>query len=364
MNIIKVPPEFPKYPIPCNPVAPVPAGGNIKFGISVGAALVTSLPTRSSSGLYDGGIDSNAGMLIGLSAFYDVARFGTGSTPFSYSVLSFGVVTDFIGRASFDWTGRCGTARCIGDGYLNEFNIIFEGKLTTPVAPLTTAHVYAGVSGALLMPTGQPTGPFGPSFEGTDTALAWRVGVGMDYQVAQNTWTGLKVGFRRTGSTEFATTLPGERFRIGSKQEVIFAFNLSTSLPFSVGACSATLCREQRFNTPCAVPVAAGDSGGAAPAAACPARSGRPMASISARAWAFAAAATPTWLSGTVGIGVVSAHRRRLGVGSRGRSRRRLIGRGLARAWSGRRDRFGWLDRWDRRLRHQRGVRLGRRCFC
>ena len=236
MNIIKVPPEFPKYPIPCNPVAPVPAGGNIKFGISVGAALVTSLPTRSSSGFYDGGIDSNAGMLIGLSAFYDVARFGTGSTPFSYSVLSFGVVTDFIGRAPLDWTGRCGTARCIGDGYLNEFNIIFEGKLTTPVAPLTTAHVYAGVGGALLMPTGQPTGPFGPSFEGTDTALAWRVGVGMDYQVAQNTWTGFKVGFQHTGSTEFATTLPGERFRIGSKQEVIFAFNLSTSLPFSVGS--------------------------------------------------------------------------------------------------------------------------------
>ena len=79
-------------------------------------------------------------------------------------MLSFGVVTDFIGRAPLDWTGRCGTARCIGDGYLNEFNIIFEGKLTTPVAPLTTAHVYAGVGGALLMPTGQPTGPFGPSF--------------------------------------------------------------------------------------------------------------------------------------------------------------------------------------------------------
>ena len=54
----------------------------------------------------------------------------------------------------------------------------------------------------------------------------------MDYQVAQNTWTGFKVGFQHTGSTEFATTLPGERFRIGSKQEVIFAFNLSTSLPF------------------------------------------------------------------------------------------------------------------------------------
>ena len=129
-----------------------------------------------------------------------------------------------------------GTARCIGDGYLNEFNIIFEGKLTTPVAPLTTAHVYAGVGGALLMPTGQPTGPFGPSFEGTDTALAWRVGVGMDYQVAQNTWTGFKVGFQHTGSTEFATTLPGERFRIGSKQEVIFAFKSFDQ--------SALLCRE------------------------------------------------------------------------------------------------------------------------
>ena len=69
LNIIKVPPEFPKYPIPCNPVAPVPAGGNIKFGISVGAALVTSLPTRSSSEFYDGGIDSNAGMLIGRRRF-------------------------------------------------------------------------------------------------------------------------------------------------------------------------------------------------------------------------------------------------------------------------------------------------------
>ena len=47
---------------------------------------------------------------------------------------------------------------------------------------------------------------------------------------------GIQGGLQHTGSTEFATNLPGERFRIGSKQEVIFAFNLSNSLPFSVGS--------------------------------------------------------------------------------------------------------------------------------
>jgi hypothetical protein len=223
----------------CPPPQAAPSGGGGRyryvfassqthFGVFVGGAMVTGLPTTSSSGFFDGNLDHGAASLgAGGSAFVDLAKFGTSPGAFGTYTLSGGVVVDYFGGTSLQYHGECGGLACMGTGHLSELNAIAELKLTTPISPRYTINGYLGVGSATVWPTGQPTGAGGPNFLGSATAAAFRVGCGFDQQLAPNLSAGFKVGFQHTGSTEYDTTLPGERFRIDSKNEVIFGATLT-----------------------------------------------------------------------------------------------------------------------------------------
>jgi hypothetical protein len=78
-----------------------------------------------------------------------------------------------------------------------------------------------------LWPSGTPTGAGGPSFRGSATTPAFRVGWGIDHQFNSNWSAGVKAGFQFTGSTEYDTSLAGERFYVSRKNEAIFGTTLT-----------------------------------------------------------------------------------------------------------------------------------------
>jgi hypothetical protein len=198
------------------------------FGFTLGGATLASIPTTSSSGFYAGRTDSSPAYMVGASAFYDLATFGNAPGPFGKFVLSGGVVTDYIGGGALAWHGSCGGFPCDGSGSIAQWNVIGEAKLTTPLSSWrSTANVYVGAGISTLWPTGMPTGPFGPQFQGSATAPAIRVGLGYDYQFSRNWAVGGKVGFQHTYATEYDTTLRGERFRLNYKDEMIFGLTMT-----------------------------------------------------------------------------------------------------------------------------------------
>jgi len=217
--------------VPCPPTqtAGLYLGGQTYFGLFLGATAITSLPTSSTSGFYTGGNPNGTpvGFAFGGSVFRDFATFGNAPGPFGSFVLSGGMVIDYINRAPLTWSGTCGGAACTGTGNMNEFNYIAELKLTTPVSPGNTVNGYIGAGGATFWPSGTPTGIGGPSFQGSATAPAARIGFGFDHQINQNWSAGAKVGVQFTGSTEYGTSLTGERFHISRKNEVIFGTTLT-----------------------------------------------------------------------------------------------------------------------------------------
>ena len=95
--------------------------------------------------------------------------------------------------------------------------------MTPPLGNGNSINGYIGAGAATLW----PTGPGGPAFPGSSTAPAVRVGWGIDHQFTPN-WSGeFKIGVQFTGSTEFDTTLTGERFRLDHKTEGIFGLNVT-----------------------------------------------------------------------------------------------------------------------------------------
>ena len=207
-----------------------PADHRIAIGLSFGGAALVRLPTNSSSGFYTGDLDQGAlGLLIGISAFTDVARFGNAPGPFGTGIVSLGIVVDDIIGTALQWKGLCGGAPCDGSGHLNELNVIGEIKLTTPISTTDSANVYVGGGLATLWPTGTPTGAGGPSFVGHASAPAVRVGFGFDRRYSDTFAAGFKVGAQHTFATEFDTTLVGERFRFSGKTEILFAVTLTFS---------------------------------------------------------------------------------------------------------------------------------------
>jgi hypothetical protein len=218
----------------CAPPQAMPSGGGGRwryslasnethFGVFVGGALLTGLPTSSSSGFFTGSLDNDpVAWGVGGSAFIDVARFGSSPGPFGSAVIGAGLVVDYFGGASLQYHGGCGGFGCVGTGGLNELNYIAELKATTPLSPGNTLNVYVGAGGSTLWPTGQPTGAGGPNFFGSATAPAFRVGWGVDHRLDANWSAGVKIGFQHTGSTEYDTTLAGERFHIDHKNEMLF----------------------------------------------------------------------------------------------------------------------------------------------
>jgi hypothetical protein len=206
--------------------------GRVSLGLTVGGGVIAGLPTDSSSGFYSGNLDSAAvGFLVGGQGFVDVAQFGQSPRPFESSVLSIGLIADYVGSASLTWNGRCGGVPCDGAGHLNELNVLAAAKLTTPISASDTANAYVGVGIAAMWPTGTPTGPGGPAFVGSDVAPAVRIGVGFDHRLNDALSIGLTGGVQFTGATEYDTTLAGERFRLNSKTEGIFGVTLTYSPP-------------------------------------------------------------------------------------------------------------------------------------
>jgi hypothetical protein len=202
--------------------------GTTHFGVSVGGAFVPNLPTGSSSGFYAGGLETTAfGGMIGGSAFVDMARFGTSTGWFGSSVLSAGVVIDYIGGAQINWHGTCGSSLCDGNGSLGELNVIGEIKATTPIMPGYTGNVYAGAGFSTVWPKGTPTGAGGPAFTGSGTAPAIRVGWGFDHQVTDSVSIGAKFGYQHVFSNEFSTTLPDEHFQLKSEDKFIAAMTMT-----------------------------------------------------------------------------------------------------------------------------------------
>jgi hypothetical protein len=199
--------------------------GRVSLGLIIGGAGIVSLPTDSTSGFYSGKLDGGAiRYLIGGQGLVDVARFGN-------SILSVGVAADHVSGASLQWTGLCGGLPCFGSGNLRELNVIGELKLTTPISPSDSVNVYGGAGLAVLWPSGRPTGIGGPSFVGSATAPAFRVGLGADHRLSDSLSAGFKAGVQFTGATEYDTTLPGERFRLNGKTEVIFGLTITYGSP-------------------------------------------------------------------------------------------------------------------------------------
>ena len=141
----------------CPPPQAAPAGGGGRrnhnstvsnqthVGVFVGGAMVTGLPTASSSGFFAGNLDNAAASLGGGgSAFVDLATVGTSPGAFGTYTLSGGVVVDYFGGTSLQYHGECGGFACMGTGHLSELNAIAELKLTTPISPGYTVNGYIG----------------------------------------------------------------------------------------------------------------------------------------------------------------------------------------------------------------------------
>jgi hypothetical protein len=208
--------------------------GRYSVGVTLGGGIIANLPTVSSSGFYSGNLDSPAvGFLTGVQGFVDVATFGNGMRAFDAYALSLGVIVDYVGGAALQWHGTCafGAVLCDGTGHLNELNVLAAAKLTTPISPTDTANAYLGVGMAALWPTGMPTGAGGPSFLGSDTAPAVRVGLGFDHRINDVLSVGFTGAVQFTGATEYDTTLAGEHFRLNSKTEVLFGVTFTYSSP-------------------------------------------------------------------------------------------------------------------------------------
>jgi len=203
-----------------------PVPGKIHLSFTVGASSITSLPTTSSSGFFSGNTNNAFGTLIGGSIFDDFMTFGSAPGPFGTFVLSGGVVVDTT-DSFLQEQGTCGGEMCDNSIRVLEVNYIGELKLTTPLSPGNTINGYIGAGAAHFSPSGMPTGPGGPAFVGTATTWAYRVGWGIDHQFDQNWSAGVKVGFQWTGPTTYNTTLPGEHFHFGYKDEYITAVVLT-----------------------------------------------------------------------------------------------------------------------------------------
>jgi hypothetical protein len=177
-------------------------------GVNVGATWQHGFPTRSSAGFYNGDVSSTTGLVVGGSLFRDVYKLAP-----TYPTVSLGVVLDTFAGVPLHFSGTCGGVPCVGDGRLNQINVIGEIKLTEPIAPLVTINGYVGGGLAFVSPTGSPTG--GTKFaDETQTTGAWRVGGGFDVATGKNTYLGVKGGYQWTSRVDFSTTLPNERFLV------------------------------------------------------------------------------------------------------------------------------------------------------
>jgi len=127
---------------------------------------------------------------------------------------------------------KSGGEPCIGtNGSLSETAVIGEVNLAWPLGGGNVYNWYAGGGVVFKTPRGNPTGPGGPSIIGSDTAAAFRIGGTLMHNFTDDVAAGVKVGYQWAGSTSSDTTLPGERFRFGRENELIFAAVVTFSVP-------------------------------------------------------------------------------------------------------------------------------------
>jgi len=203
----------------------------IRLSVVGGGAYLSSIGIDSTSGFYSGNTQSGAdATLWGGQAFIDIMRVPlAGYSP----MLSAGLVVDQT-NGKLQFSGRCAGATCSGaNGSLSETAVIGELNLAFPLGGGNVYNWYAGGGVVFKTPRGNPTGIGGPGIVGTDTAPAIRIGGSLMHNFTDNFSAGAKVGVQWAGPTSFDTTLPGERFRLGREQEVIFALVATYSLPVS-----------------------------------------------------------------------------------------------------------------------------------
>jgi len=206
----------------------MPGGRKIRLSLIGGGAYLNGIDVNSTSGFYSGSTQGGAvGTLWGGSAFIDIMRVPVFGSP----MLSIGVVADQT-NAQLHFTGSCGGEPCTGtNGSLSETAVIGEVNLAWPLGGGNVYNWYAGGGVVFKTPRGNPTGPGGPSIIGSDTAAAFRIGGTLMHNFTDDVAAGVKVGYQWAGSTSFDTTLPGERFRFGRENELIFAAVVTFSVP-------------------------------------------------------------------------------------------------------------------------------------
>jgi hypothetical protein len=214
------------------PPAPteIPAERKIRLSLIGGGAYLKSIDVNSSSGFYAGNTQGGAvGTLWGGSIFVDIMPLQV--PVLGSSILSLGVVADQT-NAQLQFTGRCGGEPCTGtNGSVSETAVIGEFNLAFPLGGGNVYNWYAGGGVVFKRPRGNPTGLDGPGITGSDTAAAIRIGGTLMHNFNDSVAAGVKVGYQWAGSTDYDTTMPGERFHFGREGELIFAAVLTFSAP-------------------------------------------------------------------------------------------------------------------------------------
>jgi len=204
----------------------------LHFSLIGGGANLNHIDVNSLSGFYAGTTEGGAvGTLWGGSVFVDIMPV---QLPLlGSSMLSVGVVAD-VTNAQLQFTGRCGGFPCTGtNGSVSETAVIGELNLAFPLGGGNVYNWYAGGGVVFKTPRGNPTGLGGPGITGSDTAPAFRIGGTLMHNFTDNVAAGVKVGYQWAGSTNYDTTLPGERFHFGREGELIFAAVLTFSMPIA-----------------------------------------------------------------------------------------------------------------------------------
>jgi len=184
----------------------------LSFGMSIGGTLDRGPSVNSSSGFYRGGTDSFGGPYFNVFANVPITTLG----PFTVRA---GVMIETM-HGTFDFSGTAGGVPTTSSGALWQTDFLATLPLVTPISQNFLFSVAPVAGFGLLAPTGNPGGPF---FTGTDSAFVTGLDLSLLQPVSPNVVVMYSVGYRYTAPTSFNTTLPGESYKIGASNRVMFS---------------------------------------------------------------------------------------------------------------------------------------------
>jgi hypothetical protein len=184
----------------------------LNFGGSLGGMLDSGPSVNSSSPFYRGGIDTFGGPYFNIFANVPLTNIG----PFA--VRAGGMIETMHG--TFDFSGTAGGVPTASSGSLWQTDLLATLPFITPINPKLLFSVTPVAGFGLLTPTGNPGGPF---FTGNDFAGVVGLDLSLLQPVTPNVVVMYNVGYRHTAPTSFNTTLPGELYKIGASNRVMFS---------------------------------------------------------------------------------------------------------------------------------------------